>query len=300
MKLRGLPENTELLCGKRLSSAGGKYKYPQALYHIEVLLDLRVMPNPLHKIIGTLFSNRNAVDTISGEYKELANTIHFYHTTISQYITYYNKLPDAGKLRFLKRVYYFKNSKQFHYIDLQEKPEMSVLLSASAVQVTFGLRAYLLPFFKNIYLTADAYKTGEIDVVAVGHVSTSGIYIAWKYFLQGFSNDTDGVNTALHEMAHALRHQSRMKEFGLDKEFHTDFSKYMQQYGPVLIQTLIQRRSFLRSYAFTDFEEFWAVSVEAFFELPSELKTYLPGIYTTLCEVLNQDPLKDKKIIPVT
>ena len=31
-----------------------------------------------------------------------------------------------------------------------------------------------------------------------------------------------------------------------------------------------------------DFEESWAVSVEAFFELPSELKTYLPGIYTTL------------------
>jgi MtfA peptidase len=258
------------------------------------------MPNPLHKIISDLLRNKPPGSQVPAEYRELTETILFYHTTISQYITYYNKLPEAGKLRFLKRVHYFKNSKQFHYIDLQEKPEMPVLLSASAVQVTFGLRAYLLPFFKNIYLVADAYKAKEIDVMAVGHVSKTGIYIAWKYFLQGFSNNTDGVNTALHEMAHALRHQNQLRNFGIDKEFHTDFSKYMQQYGPVLIQTLIQRRSFLRSYAFTDFEEFWAVSVEAFFELPGELKTYLPGIYTALCEVLNQDPLNDKKIIPVT
>lgn len=268
--------------------------------HIEVPLDLFAMPNPLHKIVSDLLRNKTSVDQAPVVYKELAETIQFYHTTISQYINYYNMLPDAGKLRFLKRVHYFKNSKQFHYIDLQEKPEMPVLLSVSAVQVTFGLRAYLLPFFKNIYLTADAYKTKELDVVTVGHVSMKGIYIAWKYFLRGFSNDADGVNTALHEMAHALRHQNQMREFGIDKEFHTDFSKYMQQYGPVLIQALIQRRSFLRNYAFTDFEEFWAVSVEAFFELPAELKIYLPGIYNTLCEVLNQDPLTDRKVIPLS
>ncbi len=41
------------------------------------------------------------------EYKELADTIRFYHRTISQYITYYNKLPGASKLQFLKRVHYF-------------------------------------------------------------------------------------------------------------------------------------------------------------------------------------------------
>ncbi len=110
----------------------------------------------------------------------------------------------------------------------------------------------------------------------------------------GFENDKDGVNTALHEMAHALRHQNQLKEFGIDKEFKTDFSKYTRHYGPVLIQALLHRRSFLRSYAFTNFEEFWAVSVEAFFELPEGLKKYLPNIYDALCEVLNQDPLAEK------
>jgi len=66
------------------------------------------------------------------------------------------------------------------------------------------------------------------------------------------------------------------------------------------IQALLQRRSILCNYAFTHFEEFWAVSVEAFFELPQELKTYLPALYHSLCEVLNQDPLTEKKELPST
>lgn len=174
---------------------------------------------------------------------------------------------------------------------------MPVLVSASAVQITFGLRAYLLPFFKKIYLTDDAYYSKDVEGLNVGHVSTTGIYISWKYFLEGFKHEWDGINTALHEMAHALRHQNNMREFGIDKEFETDFGKYMQAYGPVLFQALITRRSFLRSYAYTNFEEFWAVSVEAFFEMPADLKAYLPGLYQALCEVLNQDPLTDKKIL---
>src|SRR5215216_5915933 len=102
------------------------------------------MHNPLHKIIGAIISNKNT-DSVPAEYKELVAVTKFGHDTISKYISYYNKLPDAGKLRFLKRVYYFKNSKHFHYVDLEEKPEMPVMLSAAAVQLTFGLRSYLLP-----------------------------------------------------------------------------------------------------------------------------------------------------------
>ncbi len=251
------------------------------------------MTNPLHKIINALLRNANLPE-IPSAYKELTETIRFYHNTISQHISYYTKLPDSSKLRFLKRVYYFKKSKTFHFTDMEPRQEIPVLVSAAAVQLTFGLRSYQLPFFKNIYILPDAYQTKEFNELVIGHVSVKGIFISWKYFLKGFENNNDGVNTALHEMAHALRHQNQMKEFGIDKEFHTDFSKYTRQYGPVFIEALINRRSFLRSYAFTNFEEFWAVSVEAFFELPAELKKHLPKIYHALCEVLNQDPLAEE------
>lgn len=252
------------------------------------------MPNPLHRIISSLLRNTNPDREIPPAYKELTNTIHFYHTILNQRISYYAKLSNSGKLRFLKRVYYFKSSKTFHFIDMPPQEDIPVLVSAAAIQLTFGLRSYHLPFFKNIYILPDAYRTKEFNELVVGHVSVKGIFISWKYFQKGYENDADGVNMALHEMAHALRHQNQLKEFPIDKEFKTDFSKYTRHYGPVLIEALLNRRSFLRSYAFTNFEEFWAVSVEAFFELPAGLKKQLPQIYDALCDVLNQNPLTEK------
>jgi len=252
------------------------------------------MTNPLHKIIISLLRNTNPAREIPPDYKELTETTRFYHTTISKHISYYDKLPDSNKLRFLRRVHSFKNSKTFHFTGMEPRPEIPVLVSAASVQLTFGLKSYLLPFFKNIYILPDAYKAKEFNELVIGHVSVDGIFISWKYFQMGFENDKDGVNTAIHEMAHALRRQNQLKEFGIDQEFRTDFAKYTRQYGPVLIEALLNRHSFLRGYAFTNFEEFWAVSVEAFFELPAELKKQLPQIYKALCELLNQEPLAKK------
>ena len=42
---------------------------------------------------------------------------------------------------------------------------------------------------------------------------------------------------------------------------------------------------------FSNLHEFWAVSVEAFFENPKGLKENMPDLYEALCRVLNQDPL---------
>ena len=90
-------------------------------------------------------------------------------------------------------------------------------------------------------------------------------------------------------MAHALQRQNFMKDYGIDSEFIKDFSKYTRQTGPAFIQALLQRGSILRNYAFTNFQKFWAVSVEAFFEMPEELKTRLLQLYNALCDVLNPD-----------
>jgi Mlc titration factor MtfA (ptsG expression regulator) len=41
-------------------------------------------------------------------------------------------------------------------------------------------------------------------------------------------------------------------------------------------------------YAFTNFHEFWAVSIEYFFENPGGLKDNLAQLYAILCNTLNQ------------
>ena len=125
----------------------------------------------------------------------------------------------------------------------------------------------------------------------IGHVAPTGIYISWKYFVTGFADYTDGVNVALHEMAHALHHENFIKETGIDWDFRKDFERLPSVFGPMITQAILQRKSYLRGYAFTNFQEFWAVSVEYFFENSQGLKDNLPQLYSILCETLNQDPL---------
>ena len=220
-----------------------------------------------------------------------------YSFVISQYISYFNELTDAGKKRFLERTIHFRSIKHFIYIGMEEKKEIPILISAAAVQLTFGLEKYELPFFENIYITPDAYqRTGEKEIF-VGHVSPEGIFISWKYFLQGYSDTTDNVNVAIHEMAHALEHENFIDETGTDPEFKVDFAKFSSVSGPVFASAIVNKSSYLRSYAFTNMQEFWAVSVEAFFENPAGLKQNLPRLYGTLCDILNQDPLTVDKIL---
>jgi Mlc titration factor MtfA (ptsG expression regulator) len=221
-----------------------------------------------------------------------------YSAIIGQYIPYFNELTEPVKKRFLERTVHFRGIKEFNYIGMQEKKEIPVLISAAAVQITLGLDKYELPFFKHIYVTPDVYQETGRQEIFVGHVSPEGIYISWKYFLQGYRDNTDNVNVAIHEMAHALEHENFMDEPGADRDFRTDFAKFSSVSGPVLARAIVERRSYLRSYAFTNMQEFWAVSVEAFFENPSALKQNMPELYGTLCDVLNQDPLTVNKILP--
>jgi len=220
-----------------------------------------------------------------------------YSSIISLYISYFNELPDEGKKRFLERTIHFRSIKHFSYIGMDERREIPILISAAAVQITFGFEKYELPFFKNIYVTPDAYqRTGEKEIF-VGHVSPEGIFISWKYFLQGYTDSTDNVNVAIHEMAHALEHENFINDTDVDSSFRAEFTKFSSVSGPLFASAVVNRRSYLRDYAFSSMQELWAVSVEAFFEDPSGLKRSLPQLYGTLCDILNQDPLTKDKIL---
>ena len=228
--------------------------------------------------------------------REIANE---YNAIVIRVLPYFGKLSDANKQRFLKRVYNFRIGKSFHFHGLNPSKEVEILVSAAAIQLSFGLKNYRLSFFKEIYILSDAYQAINAKEMFIGHVSPTGIYISWKHFVQGFANYTDGVNVALHEMAHAFHHENFIQESGIDWDFRQDFDKLPSIFGPLMTQAIVERRSYLRGYAFTNFHEFWAVSVEYFFENPQGLKDNLPQLYGILCDTLNQDPLHLDELVLV-
>ena len=225
------------------------------------------------------------------------HTFKYYSYIIGSLFTYFNDLPHDLKHRFVKRTRQFMHQKKFHFVGLERNDEISILISSSAIQVTFGLKNYHLSYFKDIYILADAYHMDNDDELYIGHVAPDGIYLSWKHFLYGYSYRNDNINVAVHEMAHALLYNNYFAQYGIDPHFRLNYEKFSTSTGPILADVIARRRSYLRSYAFSNMHEFWAVSVEAFFENPQGLRKNMPDLYEALSYVLNQNPVTKAKLI---
>jgi Mlc titration factor MtfA (ptsG expression regulator) len=115
-------------------------------------------------------------------------------------------------------------------------------------------------------------------------VSTGYIYFSWHDFLNGYKNDSDKINLALHELAHALY---------IDR-FHGNYS-YEWEVWKMRAEGILEEeqnnteKKFFRSYGKSNLNEFWAVTVEVFFEDPINFKKEYPGLYAAIANVLDQD-----------
>ena len=248
------------------------------------------MSRLLNKIVSRLFgSESRQVNPLKSDEGALMQSVVEYMELIGRYISYFHLLSAAEKELFVKRTWNFRHSKSFHFINMGEQADIPILVSAAAIQMTFGLTRYKLPYFRNIYVMPDAYQYEEKGPPYIGHVSPRGIFISWKHFLQGYADGTDNVNVAIHEMAHALSYDNFIDVTGVDWEFRQDFAKFPALFGPALADLIVNKRCYLRPYAYSNLQEFWAVSVEAFFENPVGLKDNMPGLYAVIVEILNQD-----------
>jgi len=93
-------------------------------------------------------------------------------------------------------------------------------------------------------------------------------------------------------MAHALRIENRIRN-----EDYNFFDPYLLEKWKELSVSEREKMengssTFLRDYAMTDKEEFFAAAVEHFFENPKKFNHERPELYDTLAGLLRQDPLR--------
>jgi hypothetical protein len=214
-----------------------------------------------------------------------------YDAILQQYIPYYRNLDASLKVRFLKRTLLFMSEKKFEFVEMEEEEHMSLLISAAAIQLTFGLQHYLMDHFNTIYVMKNDYHYGLYNVPFQGHVNEDGIYLSWNNFLRAYADYTDGDNVGLHEMAHALTYVNFTANDGVDEGFKSRFRKF-SRVGRIVFKRLQEGEvTMLGTYAATNYHEFWAVCVENFFERPQSFRIQLPELYDAMCNLLNQDML---------
>src|SRR5690606_35104306 len=212
-----------------------------------------------------------------------------------KYFPYYGKLSAADRKKFEKKTMKFIYGKRFIPRGVPEVTiEAKVLISASAVQLTFGLPDVTFAHFNKILVYPNDYYSSITKRYHKGEVNPRFgiIVLSWQSFIDGYINTHDHFNLGLHEMAHALRLENiiRNDEYNcFDNALMDELDKYAYTFCN---SPDTQHREFIRPYACTDTHEFFSVAVENFFERPRALRETLPDLYRILSRLLNQDPIE--------
>ncbi len=209
---------------------------------------------------------------------------------LSKYHSYFSNLQPTLQIKFTERLKQFIHRKIFIVCDKEQCNEMAVLISAAAIQITFGLDNFLLPWFEIIQVHAEGYVTHNCPNPLAGHVQGNIITVAWNSFIKGYANQSDGDNVGIHEMAHALFYQEIIVDVNKEKDFKEYYDKVMEESKKIYSLRETQRELY-NEYAFINLQEFWAESLEIFFEEPESMQAAYYDLFVRLKQLLLQDPI---------
>jgi MtfA peptidase len=202
----------------------------------------------------------------------------------------YRNLGLNDRIKFEKRIVKFLRTHNFNSADknIEIGTDLKILIAATAIQVTYGYPDVYLRYFKEIIIFDEEYQSQMTGNLNEGEVNTLGAIVLSKKNIEiGFNDPADGRNLLLHEFAHALM---------LDNIFGPEFSGFFDSDEVYRFQQLALNEidlmnqgsnSFFREYGATNFQEFFAVAVECFFEQTTEFMKYDPDLFNSLCRLLN-------------
>ncbi|MBP0905451.1 zinc-dependent peptidase [Mariniflexile gromovii] len=205
--------------------------------------------------------------------------------------SFYKKLNAIEKKHFNHRVASFISDKHFIGRDgLIINDDIKILISATAVMLTFGFRDFYIGIISKIVVYPKAFYSNTNQAYHKGEFNPrlETLVLSWEDFLKGFSNSTDNVNLGIHEFTHAI-HINSMKEHDVSSTIFSDsfkeLSDMLAESEP--LRNRLMASNYFRKYAFTNQFEFLAVVIENFIETPQTFKTEFPNVYSKVKQMLN-------------
>jgi Mlc titration factor MtfA (ptsG expression regulator) len=204
---------------------------------------------------------------------------------------YFKHLSSSGRNKCMARIWKIFNKIEFvGYQGIEITDEIKFCVLFSKIQLTFGLNNFRFKKFEKIILYPESFYSKFFERELKGLTSNSGfITLSWEDFEHGYFIHNDKFNLGLHEMAHALRLELDSRNIPGKMDIYND--RLDRHAWNEMNLTERETPDVLREYAKTNDEEFFAVCVEYFFEVPDLLRDLKPEIYDTLSKLLNQDPL---------
>lgn len=210
---------------------------------------------------------------------------------LEQQFQFYGKLTEKEQNYFEHRLASFLKDKYFTGREnLVVTDEMKILVSATAVMLTFGFRDFYIGLIHKIFIYPDEFYSNINQEYHKGEFNPKfqTLVLSWKHFKEGYDINNDNLNLGIHEFSHAI-HLNSLKERDVSSAIFSDSFKELTQLLAThksLRQELIESKYF-RDYAYTNQFEFLAVIIENFIETPQEFKSQFPEIYVKTKQMLN-------------
>ncbi|WP_239021961.1 zinc-dependent peptidase [Pontimicrobium aquaticum] len=204
---------------------------------------------------------------------------------------FFSKLNHKQKRYFEHRVAEFIKDKTFIGRDgLLMTDEVKVLISATAVMLTFGFRDFYIGLIDKVFVYPNPFysTTNKNHHKGEFNPKLKSIVFSWEDFKHGYNVGDDNLNLGIHEFAHAI-HLNSIKERDVSSTIFKDsFNELttLLSNNKSLRDKLIASKYF-RAYAYENQFEFLAVLVEYFFETPKEFQSQFPKIYSKVKQMLN-------------
>jgi MtfA peptidase len=215
----------------------------------------------------------------------------FVETLLEKHIPFYEKLPSNDKNKFVRRVNYFMQLRVYNVHHAYGTKEMPILIAANAVTISLKMAHYDLAHFTNINIFVDEFTEEGKTHNLRGLVKNNTINFGWNHFIAGQNYTKDGINLGLHELAHAYYADNMLLNPKRNNSFtkhYPDFEKLANKY---IAKQKLDLSGMYSEIAFNNVDEFFAESVELFFEKQNELKVKHREVFLQLSLVLNQQVL---------
>ncbi|MEH6535188.1 MAG: zinc-dependent peptidase [Psychroserpens sp.] len=203
---------------------------------------------------------------------------------LRRHFKFYERLSLKHQYYFEHRVFQFIKRTEFIGNDMDVTDEMKIIISATLVKLTFGLRDYKIKSVERVICypeefysqTNKAYHKGEFNL------GLKALVFSWKDVLHGYEIEDDNLNLAIHEFTHAIhfyymsvRRHSTSAAIFLDA--FVELSHLLD--NDAELKSKLITSQFLREYAFTNQFEFLSVILETFIESPESFRVQFPNLY---------------------
>lgn len=207
--------------------------------------------------------------------------------------TFYQNLNKKEQAYFEHRVATFVKRHSFTgKSDFIVNDKVRILISATAVMLTFGYRDYNVKSVDHFIIYPEAFysRTNKAYHKGEFNLGLRSIALSWEDFLLGYDISNDNLNLGIHEYVHAMHF-----EFANSTNNSVNAVIFMNTYNELrkflnadaAYKDRLIASKYLRNYAYTNTYEFVAVLIESFMETPNTFETKFPEMYNYVKQMLN-------------